>query len=97
MLFSVMVPMLGMSFFLKSEISESILVEKRDKLFGLARQLDAALEGSYDDILAEEGALDADRDTKIAVLNARLRGITVSGSISDGDNIDAFMIPALII
>ncbi|HPE90446.1 MAG TPA: ATP-binding protein [Spirochaetia bacterium] len=76
MLLSVMVPMLGMSFFLKSEISESILVEKRDKLFGLARQLDAALDGSYDDILAEEGALDADRETKIAVLNSRLRGIT---------------------
>ena len=76
MFLSVIVPMLGMSLFLKDEITESILVEKRAKLFGLARQLDYALEGTYDDILAEEGALGADRETKIAVLNSRLRAVT---------------------
>jgi len=76
MFLSVIVPMIGMSLFLKQEITESILVEKRDKLFGLARQLDSALEGTYDDILAEEGALGADRATKIAVLNSRLRAVT---------------------
>jgi len=76
MFLSVIVPMIGMSLFLRDEITESILVEKRAKLFGLARQLDYALEGTYDDILAEEGALGADRATKIAVLNSRLRAVT---------------------
>ncbi len=73
---SVIVPMIGLSLFLKQEITESILGEKRDKLFGLARQLDGALEGSFDDILGAEGALGYEREAKIAVLNARLRGIT---------------------
>ena len=76
MFLSVIVPLVGMSLFLKDEITESILVEKRDKLFGLAIQLDTALEGTFDDILAEEGALGADRATKIAVLNSRLRAVT---------------------
>lgn len=73
---SVIVPMIGLSLFLKQEITESILGEKRDKLFGLARQLDKALTGSFDEILASEGALDYGREDKIAVLNARLRSIT---------------------
>ncbi|MBU0927280.1 MAG: hypothetical protein KKA67_06000 [Spirochaetes bacterium] len=76
MFLSVVVPMLGLSWFLKQEITENILIEKRDKLFGLARQLDAALEGNFDDILAEEGVSGADRETKIAVLNSRLRAVT---------------------
>jgi len=76
MFLSVMVPLVGMSLFLKQEISESILVEKRDKLFGLARQLDAALEGDFDDILDRSGAGGADRATKIALLNAELRAVT---------------------
>lgn len=76
MFLSVIVPMLGMSWFLKQEITENILMEKRDKLFGLAKQLDAALSGTFDDILAEEGAMGADRATKILVVNRRLRGVT---------------------
>jgi len=87
MFLSVMVPLVGMSLFLKQEISESILVEKRDKLFGLARQLDSALEGTFDDILSSEGALGADRATKIAVLNSRLRAVTdfvASGNVGVG-------------
>lgn len=87
MFLSVMVPLVGMSLFLKQEISESILVEKRDKLFGLARQLDRALEGTFDDILAANGALGADRATKIAVLNSRLRAVTdfvASGNVGVG-------------
>jgi len=87
MFLSVMVPLVGMSLFLKQEITESILVEKRDKLFGLARQLDSALEGTFDDILVAEGALDADRATKIAILNSRLRAVTdfvASGNVGVG-------------
>lgn len=87
MFLSVVVPMLGMSWFLKQEISENILIEKRDKLFGLAKQLDTALEGTFDDILAEEGAMDADRNTKILVINRRLRAVTdfvASGNVGVG-------------
>lgn len=76
MFLSVLVPLLGLSWFLKVEITENILKEKRDKLFGLARQLDGALEGTFDDILLREKAGSADRDTKIAILNMRLRGVT---------------------
>lgn len=76
MFLSVLVPLIGLSWFLKQEITENILKEKRDKLFGLARQLDAALTGTFDDILLAEHASLLDRDTKIAVLNSKLRGIT---------------------
>lgn len=73
---SVVVPILALSWFLRREINDNILREKQDKLFGLARQLDVALEGTFDDILAAEGALGADRETRILVLNARLRAVT---------------------
>jgi len=68
--------MLALSWFLRREINDNILEEKKDKLYGLARQLDYALEGGFDDILAAEGALGADRQTKVLVLNARLRTVT---------------------
>ncbi|MBN2875821.1 MAG: hypothetical protein JXM71_12060 [Spirochaetales bacterium] len=73
---SVVVPMLGLSIVLKQELSESILNEKRDKLFGLARQLDTALEGTYEGLLEAAGASHLDRPGKIAALNAALRDIT---------------------
>lgn len=73
---SVLVPLLGLSFLLRDEVTASILKEKEDKLFGLARQLDRHLSGTFEDILREEGALDAPRDRKIEVLNKRLREIT---------------------
>ena len=69
---SVLIPLLVFSYLIKEEITKSILREKEDKLFGLAKQLDRYLEGTYDDILREEGALDAPRETKIALLNKRL-------------------------
>ena len=73
---SVLLPLLGLSFLLREEVTESILKEKEDKLFGLARQLDMHLSGTFEDILREGGELEAPRDRKIAVLNERLRGIT---------------------
>lgn len=73
---SVLIPLVSLSFLLKQEITESILKEKEDKLFGLAKQLDNFLGGTFDDILREEGALDASRDRKIAILNKRLWSIT---------------------
>lgn len=73
---SVVVPMLVLSWFLKQEISENILKEKKDKLFGLARQLDIAFPGTFDDILEAENALSADRETKIHIINSKLRDIS---------------------
>ncbi len=76
---SVLMPLLALTFLLKQEITASILREKEGKLFGLAKQLDGYLEGTYDDILREEGALDASRETQISVLlNRRLWAITIS-------------------
>ena len=73
---SVLVPLLGLSLLLKQEVTESILKEKEGKLFGLARQLDRHLSGTFEDILREEGASDASRDRKIAILNKRLWSVT---------------------
>jgi two-component system, NtrC family, sensor histidine kinase AtoS len=73
---SVLIPILALSFFVKEEITKSILREKEDKLFGLAKQLDEYLEGTFDDILREKGALGKPREEKIAVLNERLWTIT---------------------
>ncbi len=73
---SVLIPLFALSFLLKQEITESILKEKRDKLFGLAKLLDRNLEGTFDDILREEGAQDAPFERKIAVLNKRLWAVT---------------------
>jgi signal transduction histidine kinase/ActR/RegA family two-component response regulator len=51
--------------------------EKKGKLTAFANFLDIYLgDRTYDDILAEQGALDATREEKIAVLNAELKGIT---------------------
>lgn len=73
---SVLVPMVVLSVIIDIEISKSILREKEDKLFGLAKLLDRNLAGTFDDILREEGALGAPRAERIAVLNARLRDMT---------------------
>lgn len=73
---SVLLPLLGLSFLLREEVTKSILKEKEDKLFGLARQLDRHLSGTFEDILREEGALEAPRDRKIAALNKRLWAVT---------------------
>ncbi len=73
---SVLFPILVFSYFIKSEITGSILREKEDKLFGLARQLDRHLTGSFEDILRKRGALEESRERKIAILNEELRAIT---------------------
>ena len=73
---SVLAPLLFLTYYLRVELSNSILKEKEDKLFGLARQLDAYIDGSFDDILIARGAMNADRTEKIRVLNQELRAIT---------------------
>lgn len=84
---SVLVPLLGLSMLLKEEVTQSILKEKEDKLFGLARQLDRYLKGNFDEILLEEGALGLGREAQIATLNRRLAPITdfvASGNVGVG-------------
>jgi two-component system sensor histidine kinase AtoS len=84
---SVCLPLLLLTFLLKMEISAAILKEKQDKLFGLARQLDTWLKGSYDDILARRGAEDFPREEQIRLLNEELAAVTdfvVSGNPGAG-------------
>lgn len=73
---SILLPLIALSSYLRNEVAQQVLSEKEDKLFGLARQLDTYLEGTFDDILIADGASDADRTTKIKILNAALRDIT---------------------
>lgn len=61
---------------LKMIITRELLSEKERMLFGLTKQLDTALGGSFNDILEERSALQADRDTKIALLNRELAAVT---------------------
>lgn len=73
---SILLPFLFLSSYVRTEVSRRIVEEKEDKLFGLARQLDNHLEGTFDDILEQYDALSATRETQIAILNRELRGIT---------------------
>jgi two-component system sensor histidine kinase AtoS len=96
---SVLLPLLLLTFLLKVEISDNILKEKQDKLFGITRQLDHYLVGSFAGILARRGAESLSRDEKVRVLNEELREITdfvVSGNPGVGAGyyhrkLDAFL------
>ncbi|GAB1432015.1 two-component system sensor histidine kinase AtoS [Spirochaetota bacterium] len=84
---SVVLPMLFLSWYLKQEISDNIIKEKQDKLFGLARQLDLALPGTFNDILEASNLMQADRETKIQALNEALRetsDFVASGNLGVG-------------
>lgn len=69
-------PLIFLAYYFRAQLSDSILKEKEDKLFGLARQLDNYLEGTFDDILTAAGAGQAPRAEQILVLNRELRDIT---------------------
>lgn len=56
-------------------LSRAILSEKQAMLFGLTNQLDSALEGTFDDILAEQGVPLDDREAAINCLNRELTDI----------------------
>ncbi len=73
---SVLGPLLILTYYLKVDLSKSILKEKEDKLFGLARQLDHYLVGTFDDILIARGAMYASREEQIRILNEELRAVT---------------------
>lgn len=54
----------------------AMVAEKQQKLFGATHFLDRSLHGSYVDILRRHKAEDADRATKIDILNAELSQVT---------------------
>lgn len=60
----------------RTVISMELLKEKEEMLFGLTRQLDRALEGTYDDILQEHGATNLSRKERIEVLHKELKAVT---------------------
>ncbi|MQL53927.1 hypothetical protein GFC01_17020 [Desulfofundulus thermobenzoicus] len=70
------VPLLAASYFMIRQASRGILQEKEWWLFGVARELDAALPAGFDELLAREGLAAADRQAKIRALNRALAGIT---------------------
>lgn len=73
---SILIPFFVLTFFLRTEIRDDIFEEKQDKLFGLTRQLDHHLEGTFDDLLARGNALSLSRDEQIIFLNRELKEIT---------------------
>lgn len=73
---SILIPFFALSFFLKTEIQDDIFEEKQDKLFGLTRQLDHYLDGTFEDLIAKGNVLSSSRDEQIDYLNRELRGIT---------------------
>lgn len=74
--FAVTVPILISGYFMSDQAETALLNEKKAKLFGYARLLDQHLEGTYNDILTEKGALNVDRKVKIKVLNSALQDYT---------------------
>jgi two-component system sensor histidine kinase AtoS len=67
---------LGIGFSMKALFNNELLKEKQILLFGLTRQLDRALTGSFEDILKQYNAQDLTRDEKIGLLNNELSFIT---------------------
>lgn len=69
-------PLLCTSYFMIRQSSQGILHEKEWWLFGVARQLDFALQGSFDGLLEERSLMQEGREAKILELNAMLSGVT---------------------
>lgn len=69
-------PVLLSSYYIVNTVTEGMMEEKQQKLFGAAKMLDYYLAGTYDDILRKKGAQAADKATQIAILNQELRAYT---------------------
>ncbi|MCR4442528.1 MAG: two-component system sensor histidine kinase AtoS [Peptococcaceae bacterium] len=76
LLFAVTLPIIIAGYFMTNQAEAALLNEKKAKLFGYARLLEKHLDGTYNDILAQKGALNKDRLTKIKILNEALREYT---------------------
>ena len=73
---SILIPFFVLTFFLRTEIRDYVFEEKQDKLFGLTRQLDHYLEGTFDDLLSRGNVLSLSRAEQINFLNRELKDIT---------------------
>lgn len=72
------IPILLFGYMVKLKSQEALLEEKQAKLFGVALLLDKYLDQSegYDKIIRQRNAQNADRQTKIKVLNDELKDYT---------------------
>lgn len=74
----VAIPILVSGYITKTIAEKSLLQEKEKKLFGITSMLDQYLQQDFKTILQMNGALSADKETKIRVLNESLREFTDS-------------------
>lgn len=72
----VTVPMLLVGYAVKLKAEEALMAEKQAKLFGIASLLDDHLGEGFTAILRQHGAEQADRTTKIKILNEVLQEYT---------------------
>lgn len=72
----VTIPMMVAGYIMKTDAEAALLAEKERKLFGAARLLEQYLGGGFEEILREQGVLQADRATQLTVLNRTLAGFT---------------------
>ena len=75
-LLAVMIPMIVAGYIMKTDAEEALLIEKQHKLFGAAMLLEQNIGDSFDEILIHQGMMQADRSTKLAMLNAALADYT---------------------
>lgn len=80
--FTVTIPILVSGFFMTDRAETALLNEKQNKLFGYARLLEKYLAGTYNDILRDHNALNADRATKIKIIHEALRDYTDQVALS---------------
>ncbi len=67
---------ISVGFFLIQHARTTLVAEKQNKLFAFTRLLDNGLKGTYNDILEQQGLLNASRDQKIETLNRHLAAFT---------------------
>lgn len=72
---AVILPLVGSGYLLIDRAEKALLMEKQNKLFGIARALEKALPGDFDSLLPEDGK-NASRQEKVLLLNAKLAGVT---------------------
>lgn len=72
----VALPTLVSGYLMAVSAEAALMEEKQEKLFGAARMLEHHLDGTFDDILAKQGCLDAAKDIKVAALNRQLQPFT---------------------
>ncbi|MGL5513196.1 MAG: two-component system sensor histidine kinase AtoS [Sporomusa sp.] len=75
-LITVIIPILFTGYVIKAQTQEALLMEKQEKLFGVALLLDSYLGQGYNEILTARNADNANRATQIAVLNDALKNYT---------------------